>query len=203
MIVIDASAFLEVLMRSTSGLAVEALLEDTMAPDLLDAEVFHRLVRAGQGGALQPAQLDERLALLYDAPIERIPCRELLTGPPVRHCDVRIRRALCRPRWKPAMPAGHYGRTPGAYRNNTVRSHRHPRSNEWPVIFGESGCDDTPQDPAALTETSRGSPMADHDAYPMASTATPRTARGVSFASTRSRSGSLPNPGRNMTRCWG
>jgi len=78
MIVIDASAFLEVLMRSTSGLAVEALLEDTMAPDLLDAEVFHRLVRAEQGGALQPTQLDERLALLYDAPIERIPCRELL-----------------------------------------------------------------------------------------------------------------------------
>jgi predicted nucleic acid-binding protein len=78
-IVIDASAFLEVLMRSTSGLAVQALLEDTMAPDLLDAEVLQRLVRAGQGGALQPTQLDERLALLYDAPIERIPCRELLT----------------------------------------------------------------------------------------------------------------------------
>ncbi len=80
MIVIDASAFLEVLMRSTSGLAMEALLEDTMAPDLLDAEVFHRLVRAGQCGALQPRQLDERLALLSDAPIERVPCRELLTA---------------------------------------------------------------------------------------------------------------------------
>jgi predicted nucleic acid-binding protein len=78
-IVIDASAFLEVLMRSSSGLAVEALLEDTMAPDLLDAEVFHRLVRAEQGGALAPTQLDERVALLYDAPIERVPCRELLT----------------------------------------------------------------------------------------------------------------------------
>lgn len=79
MIVIDASAFLEVLMRSASGLVVETLLDDTMAPDLLDAEVFHRLVRAEQNGALQPIQLDERLALLYDAPIERIPCRELLT----------------------------------------------------------------------------------------------------------------------------
>ncbi|MGH3548525.1 MAG: type II toxin-antitoxin system VapC family toxin [Pseudonocardiaceae bacterium] len=79
MIVIDAGAFLEVLMRSTSGLAVEALLGDTMAPDLLDAEVFHRLVRAEQGGLLQPAQLDKRLSLLYDAPIERVPCRELLT----------------------------------------------------------------------------------------------------------------------------
>lgn len=66
-------------MRSRSGLAVEALLDDTMAPDLLDAEVFHRLVRAEQGGALQPAQLDERLALLCDAPIERVPCQELLT----------------------------------------------------------------------------------------------------------------------------
>ena len=79
MIVIDARAFVEVLMRSTSGLAVEALLEDTMAPDLLDAEVFHRLVRAEQGGALQSTQLNERLALLYDAPIERVPCRDLLT----------------------------------------------------------------------------------------------------------------------------
>jgi predicted nucleic acid-binding protein len=78
-IVIDASAFLEVLMRSTSGLVVETLLEDTMAPDLLDAEVFHRLVRAEHGGALKPRQLDERLELLYDAPIERVPCRELLT----------------------------------------------------------------------------------------------------------------------------
>jgi predicted nucleic acid-binding protein len=53
-IVIDASAFLEVLLRSTYGLTVEALLKDTMAPDLLDAEVFHRLVRAEQSGALQP-----------------------------------------------------------------------------------------------------------------------------------------------------
>jgi predicted nucleic acid-binding protein len=78
-IVIDASAFLEVLLRSRSGLAVEVLLENTMAPDLLDAEVFHRLVRAEQSGALQPTQLDERLALLSDAPIERVPCRELLT----------------------------------------------------------------------------------------------------------------------------
>ncbi|MGH3697618.1 MAG: type II toxin-antitoxin system VapC family toxin [Pseudonocardiaceae bacterium] len=78
MIVIDASALLEVLLRSMSGLAVEALLKDTMAPDLLDAEVFHRLVRAQQGGTLTPTQLDERLALLYDAPIERVPCRELL-----------------------------------------------------------------------------------------------------------------------------
>jgi predicted nucleic acid-binding protein len=77
-IVIDASAFIEVLMRSASGLAVEALLDDTMAPDLLDAEVFHRLARAEQGGALRPEQLDERLALLYDAPIERVACRELL-----------------------------------------------------------------------------------------------------------------------------
>jgi hypothetical protein len=31
-IVIDASAFLEVLMRSASGLVVETLLDDTMAP---------------------------------------------------------------------------------------------------------------------------------------------------------------------------
>ena len=45
MIVIDASAFLEVLLRSTSGLAVEALLEDTMAPDLLDAEHLLQDVR--------------------------------------------------------------------------------------------------------------------------------------------------------------
>ncbi|MGH3825811.1 MAG: type II toxin-antitoxin system VapC family toxin [Pseudonocardiaceae bacterium] len=75
---IDASAFLEVLLRSPSGLTVEALLVDTLAPALLDAEVFHRLVRAERSGALAPTQLDERLALLYDAPIERVPCRELL-----------------------------------------------------------------------------------------------------------------------------
>jgi predicted nucleic acid-binding protein len=79
-IVIDAGAFLEVLLRSASGVAVEALLEDVMAPDLLDAEVLHRLVRAEQGGVLEPAQLGERVALLYDAPIERVACRELLTA---------------------------------------------------------------------------------------------------------------------------
>lgn len=80
MIVIDAGAFLEVLLRSAAGRATEALLgaTDCAAPDLLDAEVLNWLIRAEKNGALRPAEVDGRVALLRDAPIERIPSRTLL-----------------------------------------------------------------------------------------------------------------------------
>lgn len=102
MIVINASAFLEVLLRSTPGLAMEALLTD--------------------------------------APIERVPCRELLTtarrfGPAMSGYDA----LYVRPRREPAMPASHDRRAPGTYRNNTVQPHRDPRSDQWPVRSSQVG----------------------------------------------------------------
>jgi predicted nucleic acid-binding protein len=80
-IVIDAGAFLEVLLRSSAGLIVEPMFDDdVLAPDLLDAEVFNRLVRAEQHNMLDSTAVDERIALLRDAPIDRVPCRDLLTA---------------------------------------------------------------------------------------------------------------------------
>lgn len=80
MIVIDAGAFLEVLMRSPSGLVTERLIaaDDASAPEVIDAEIFNRLVRAEKHGQLAAADADERLALLADAPIDRVSSTSLL-----------------------------------------------------------------------------------------------------------------------------
>lgn len=80
MIVVDAGAFLEVLAHSAAGLVVQRLIgsDDARAPDLFDAEVFNRLVRAEKHGKLSRTDVDERLALLADAPIDRVPSANLL-----------------------------------------------------------------------------------------------------------------------------
>jgi predicted nucleic acid-binding protein len=80
MIVIDAGAFLEVLACSTAGLTVQRLIvaDDARAPDLFDAEVFNRLVRAEKHGKLSRNDVDERLTVLADAPIDRVPTANLL-----------------------------------------------------------------------------------------------------------------------------
>jgi len=80
-IVIDASAFLEVLLGSKAGLTIEKMLDDDLlAPDLLDAEVFHQLVRAERRQVLSPIAAADRTRLLREAPIARIRCRELLVA---------------------------------------------------------------------------------------------------------------------------
>lgn len=80
MIVIDASAFLELLLRTPAGLEVEAVLraDAAAAPHLFDAEVFHRLVTFGKHGVLTEAQVTEGVELLSSAPIARVDPRPLL-----------------------------------------------------------------------------------------------------------------------------
>lgn len=80
MIVIDASAFLELLLRTPTGLVVEELLaqEPAVAPHLFDAEVLHRLVAFGKQRRLEAHEVDSAVADLRDAPIARVDHRPLL-----------------------------------------------------------------------------------------------------------------------------
>lgn len=80
MIVCDASAFCELLLRSDVGLAVEDVLaaDTAAAPHLLDAEVLHRIVAFGKQGVLDPHEVDTAVADLRDAPIERVDHRLLV-----------------------------------------------------------------------------------------------------------------------------
>lgn len=81
MIVVDASAFLELLLRTEVGLAVEELLGGDVAttPHLFDAEVLHRLVTFAKQGVLASHEVESAVADLRDAPITRIDHRPLLS----------------------------------------------------------------------------------------------------------------------------
>lgn len=80
MIVIDASAFLEVTIGSSRGGAVLDLLASDMAasPHLLDAEVLHRIVTWRKHGVLSEGAATEAVRDLRDAPIRRVDHRLLL-----------------------------------------------------------------------------------------------------------------------------
>jgi predicted nucleic acid-binding protein len=79
-IVIDAGALLEVLLRSAGGRQVERAISDTMAqaPHLLDAEVLHRLVVLGEQGAMTANEVATAVDDLRDAPIIRVDHDQLL-----------------------------------------------------------------------------------------------------------------------------
>ena len=73
--IVDAGAFLELLFRTDAGLRVEAALGDTdeaFAPELLDAEVLHRLLEMGKQGQLTAGEVEVGVADLRDAPIRRV-----------------------------------------------------------------------------------------------------------------------------------
>lgn len=82
MIVIDASAFLELLLRSDVGIAVERLMatDDASTPELFDAEVFHRIVSFGKTGVFTSHEVESAVLDLRDAPITRFDHRPLLEG---------------------------------------------------------------------------------------------------------------------------
>lgn len=77
MIVVDASAVVEVLLRSERAAPVEAkLLDDTgsvHAPHLLDVEVVHVLRRYAASGQMEPDHASMAIAVLTDLPIRRYP----------------------------------------------------------------------------------------------------------------------------------
>lgn len=79
--VVDAGAFLELLFRSEAGLQVEAAIVEATsvrAPEVLDAEVLHRLFQMGRHGQLTAGQVEVAVADLRDAPVHRLSHRGLL-----------------------------------------------------------------------------------------------------------------------------
>lgn len=81
MIVVDAGPVLELLLGTAVGQQVATILgeEEVAAPDLIDAEVFHGLVRSYRADRLAADELDERVTLLVAMDITRVPSRDVLT----------------------------------------------------------------------------------------------------------------------------
>ena len=81
MIVVDAGAMLELLLRTPAGAQVEEVLAlgHAAAPDLVDTEVFSGLIRARKSARLSENELASRIELLRDADVERYPARDLLS----------------------------------------------------------------------------------------------------------------------------
>ena len=83
MIVVDASALLEVLLRTPAAEAIEAVLfeprQTLHAPHLLDVEVTHALRRYAKAGEISDERGREALYDLTDFPIRRYPHGFLLT----------------------------------------------------------------------------------------------------------------------------
>jgi len=79
-LVVDASALLELLLGGAQAEQVGSAITSgpACAPDLIDAEVLPRLVTLGKHGAATPAEVRARVGLLRDAPLVRVPTRQLL-----------------------------------------------------------------------------------------------------------------------------
>jgi predicted nucleic acid-binding protein len=79
-IVVDASAALEFLLRTTIGLRIEGIITeaDLYAPDLLDVEVASALRRHVRRGYLAEKRAAEALDDLFAWDIERVSNRELV-----------------------------------------------------------------------------------------------------------------------------
>lgn len=81
MIVVDASAAAELLLRLPASDEVETAIFDepggAHAPSLLDAEVLHVLRRHERGGRIAPERAGEAVADLIDLPITRYPLAPL------------------------------------------------------------------------------------------------------------------------------
>ncbi|MFQ5765031.1 MAG: type II toxin-antitoxin system VapC family toxin [Rhodospirillales bacterium] len=82
MIVVDASALLEVLLRTPAAPAVEARLldpnETLHAPHLIDVEVAQALRRYALGGRVDPAHGRAALEIVADLSLRRYPHTMLL-----------------------------------------------------------------------------------------------------------------------------
>lgn len=90
-VALDAGALLEVLFRSDAGWDVERAIESAdvvSAPELIDAEVLHRLLAMHQRRQLTDDELERTVTDLRDAPIERVAHVPLLAA------AARLGRAL-------------------------------------------------------------------------------------------------------------
>ena len=79
-IVIDASAFVELLLRTAVGTRVERAVGDAelVAPDGLNPEVMHALRGLERGGKLTGARASQAIGRLSQAAITRVPTLSLL-----------------------------------------------------------------------------------------------------------------------------
>jgi predicted nucleic acid-binding protein len=94
--VLDASAFVELLLRSRAGRQVERHLRGaTVAvPAHFNAEVFSALGRLSRGGEISEERVEIGLATLARAPVTRYPVAPLLQGAWALRENLSLRDAL-------------------------------------------------------------------------------------------------------------
>ncbi len=80
-LVIDASALVELLIRSERGGRVASMLgeAEVLAPDIVNVEVMQSLRGLESGGKLSGARAEKALSKLAGSPIKRVPTVALLT----------------------------------------------------------------------------------------------------------------------------
>ena len=96
-IVVDASAAVELLLRTPAGLAVGRFLASStvaVAPAHFDAEVFSALGRMVRDRAIEESSVAPALAVLTRAPIRRSPIAPLLAEAWSLRANVSQRDAL-------------------------------------------------------------------------------------------------------------
>ncbi len=95
-VVIDASAFVDLLLGNPLGVAVRARLagRSLHAPGHVDAEVLSALGRLNRAGDLDDDTVTRLLGHVVDAPIERHPVQELVAGAWARRHQLRLADAL-------------------------------------------------------------------------------------------------------------
>jgi len=95
-LVVDASAIVELLRRTTAGRQVARRLQGAAlaAPAHLDAEVLSALARLARDNPADEPLVGPRLALLARAPIQRYPCPPLLIEAWEMRANVAVRDAL-------------------------------------------------------------------------------------------------------------
>ena len=81
-IVVDASAFVELLLQTSRAAAVVKAVggTDMVAPDLLNVEVLSVLRKLEQNGTLTAARAIQAVSDLSQTPLQRLPTLPLLSG---------------------------------------------------------------------------------------------------------------------------
>ena len=95
-IVIDASAWVDLLLGEASGARVAARLEehDLHAPAHIDLELLSAFRRIERSGVLTAAEVDIRLRTASDVPIRRHALADLADGAWQRRASLRISDAF-------------------------------------------------------------------------------------------------------------
>ena len=95
-VVLDASAFVDLLLGNPVGCAVRERLagESLHAPGHIDAEVLSAIGRLARAGDLDDDTVTRLLGRVVDAPIERHPVHRLVAGAWARRHQLRLADAL-------------------------------------------------------------------------------------------------------------